>query len=38
MAGEGGIDLSVYPNILTWIERMKKIPGFIAMPGIAAAT
>lgn len=37
MAGEGGIDLSVYPNILKWIERMKKIPGFITMPGIPAA-
>ena len=32
MAGEGGIDLNVYPNILKWIERMKRIPGFIAMP------
>lgn len=37
MAGEGGIDLSVYPNILKWIERMKRIPGFIPMPGIPAA-
>ena len=37
MAGEGGIDLSVYPNILAWIERMKRIPGFITMPGIPAA-
>jgi glutathione S-transferase len=37
MAGEGGIDLSVYPHILKWIERMKKIPGFIPMPGIPAA-
>lgn len=37
MAGEGGIDLSVYPNILKWIERMKRVPGFIPMPGIPAA-
>lgn len=37
MAGEGGIDLSVYPNILRWIERMKRIPGFIPMPGIPPA-
>ena len=36
MAGEGGIDLSVYPNILKWVERMKRIPGFIPMPGIPA--
>ena len=37
MAGEGGIDLKPYPNILKWIERMKRIPGFIPMPGIPAA-
>ena len=37
MAGEGGIDLSVYPNILKWLARMKGIPGFIPMPGIPAA-
>jgi glutathione S-transferase len=37
MAGEGGIDLAPYPNILKWIDRMKRIPGFITMPGIPAA-
>lgn len=37
MAGEGGIDLAPYPNVLKWIERMKHIPGFIPMPGIPAA-
>jgi glutathione S-transferase len=37
MAGEGGIDLTPYPNILNWIERMKRLPGFIPMPGIPAA-
>ncbi|MFL5392950.1 MAG: glutathione S-transferase family protein [Myxococcales bacterium] len=37
MAGEGGIDLAPYPNILAWIDRMKRVPGFIPMPGIAAA-
>ena len=37
MAGEGGIDLSQYKNVLAWIERMKKLPGFIPMPGIPAA-
>jgi len=36
MAGEGGIDLAQYPNILKWIDRMKGIPGFIPMPGIPA--
>ncbi|CAB3800528.1 Disulfide-bond oxidoreductase YfcG [Paraburkholderia ultramafica] len=34
LAGEGGIDLSPYPNILAWIERMKALPGYIPMPGI----
>ena len=38
MAGEGGIDLAPYPNIVRWIDRMKRVPGFIPMPGIAAAT
>jgi glutathione S-transferase len=37
MAGEGGIDLAPYPNILKWINNMKRIPGFITMPGIPAA-
>jgi glutathione S-transferase len=37
MAGEGGIDLSPYPNVLKWIERVKGMPGFITMPGIPAA-
>jgi glutathione S-transferase len=38
MAGEGGIDLAPYPNILKWIDRMKRVPGFIPMPGIPAAS
>jgi glutathione S-transferase len=37
MAGEGDIDLKPYPNVLQWIERMKQIPSFIAMPGIPKA-
>ncbi|MBB4845766.1 glutathione S-transferase [Paucibacter oligotrophus] len=36
MAGEGGISLTPYPNVLSWLDRMKRIPGFIPMPGIAA--
>jgi glutathione S-transferase len=35
LAGEGGIDLSGYKNVLAWIERMKRLHGFITMPGIA---
>lgn len=38
MAGEGGIDLAPYRNILRWIERVKRLPGFIPMPGIPAPT
>ncbi len=37
MAGEGGIDLAPYPNILRWIDHMKRLPGFIPMPGIPPA-
>lgn len=37
MAGEGGIDLAPYRNILKWIDRVKHIRGFIPMPGIPAA-
>jgi len=34
LAGEGGISLEPYKNILAWIERMKALPKFISMPGI----
>jgi glutathione S-transferase len=37
MAGEGGIDLAPYKNVLAWVERMKHIDGFIPMPGITRA-
>ncbi|WP_426390809.1 glutathione S-transferase family protein [Variovorax sp. R-27] len=37
LAGEGGIDLSAYKNVLAWIERIKRLPGFIPMPGIPVA-
>ncbi|MBU6493313.1 MAG: glutathione S-transferase [Burkholderiales bacterium] len=36
MAGEGGIDLTPYPHVLAWIERVKRLPGFIPMPGVPA--
>jgi glutathione S-transferase len=38
MAGEGAIDLAPYRNILKWIDRVKRVPGFITMPGIPAAS
>jgi glutathione S-transferase len=31
---EGGISLADYPNIGSWLERVKTLPGFIAMPGV----
>ena len=34
LANEGGISLEPYPNIQEWIERIKKLPNFVAMPGI----
>ncbi len=37
LAGEGGISLDAYPNVQAWIARFKQLPGFITMPGIAAA-
>lgn len=33
LAPEGGIELTPYPNILRWIERIKRLPGYLAMPG-----
>ena len=32
MASEGGINLSVYPHILRWIERVRKLPGYLPTP------
>jgi glutathione S-transferase len=34
LAGEGQIALDPYPAVRKWIERIKKQPGFISMPGI----
>jgi glutathione S-transferase len=31
---EGGVTLETYPAIKAWIERVKKLPNFIPMPGI----
>lgn len=35
LAPEGGIPLTLYPNINNWIHRICQLPGFINMPGIA---
>ena len=36
LSGDGGILLDDYNAVRRWIERTKKIPGFIVMPGIHA--
>lgn len=36
LAPDGKISLDAYPHILSWIERIKQLPGFIGMPGISA--
>lgn len=38
LAHEGGISLDSYNNIQSWIERIKKLPNFIPMPGIEIIT
>jgi glutathione S-transferase len=34
LARDGKIDLDAYPNVLSWIERVKQLPGYIPMIGI----
>ena len=36
LAPEGGVMLDKYPAINQWCDRIKKLPGFITMPGIKA--
>ncbi|CCB64254.1 MULTISPECIES: glutathione S-transferase family protein [unclassified Hyphomicrobium] len=31
---EGGVPLTPYPAVSAWVERIKKLPGFIGMPGL----
>ena len=38
LAHEGGISLDAYPNVQKWITRIKKLPKFIAMPGVDKIT
>ena len=33
LAPEGGVELAPYPHILRWIDRVKALPGYLAMPG-----
>lgn len=34
LARDGKIDLDSYPNVLTWIDRVKQLPGYIPMAGM----
>lgn len=34
LARDGKIDLDAYPQVLSWIERVKQLPGYIPMPGL----
>lgn len=34
LATDGKIDLAPYPNVLTWIDRVKHLPGYISMAGL----
>jgi glutathione S-transferase len=34
LARDGKIDLDAYPRVLSWIERVKQLPGYIPMTGI----
>jgi glutathione S-transferase len=34
LARDGKINLDAYPAVLTWIDRVKQLPGYIPMKGI----
>lgn len=34
LAPDGNIDLTSYPHVLAWIDRIKRLPGFVGMIGI----
>ncbi len=36
LAPDGQIDLTPYPHVVAWIERVKRLPNFVGMAGIAA--
>ena len=38
VAPEGGFDLAPYTAILDWIDRIRGLPGFVAMPPSANRT
>jgi glutathione S-transferase len=34
LAADGKISLNDYPNLVSWIDRVKQLPSFIGMPGL----
>ncbi|BCI65750.1 MULTISPECIES: glutathione S-transferase family protein [Acetobacter] len=34
LAPEGGIDLTPYPALTRWLDRVRHLPGFVSMPGL----
>ncbi|MGD1856629.1 MAG: glutathione S-transferase family protein [Leptolyngbyaceae cyanobacterium] len=34
LARDGQVDLTPYPNVLAWIDRVKQLPAFLPMAGI----
>lgn len=35
LAPDGKVNLTPYPHVLAWIDRVKQLPGFVGMIGIA---
>ncbi|MGA7979225.1 MAG: glutathione S-transferase family protein [Chromatiaceae bacterium] len=36
LSNDAGVSLEPYPAVRAWIGRVKRLPGFVAMPGIDA--
>lgn len=34
LAPDGKIDLTPYPHVLTWLDRVKQLPGYVPMVGL----
>ncbi|MGR8936132.1 MAG: glutathione S-transferase family protein [Gammaproteobacteria bacterium] len=34
LAPEGGIDIGAYTHIVAWFQRLRALPGYVAMPGM----
>ncbi len=34
LAPEGGLDIGAFPNIIAWFQRIRALPGYVAMPGM----